>query len=663
MNPTSTPRPAIFARASATSTPSGASSIETKLVSTTSTSTWRPAAARPSASRRARAWSSASRSTLWSSAYRAAAATIPAWRIAPPNRDFPSQASSIRFREEARMAPRGQPRPFEKHSVTLSASRPYSAAGTPPATAAFRRRAPSRWTASPSSRAACAEAASSSSGQTRPPALRWVFSNTTTLAGSTPSHVATAARSCSGVRRPATPGSPYMTRPEWTAGPPASKIMQCVRSSANRKQPGLVRMRRAIWFAIVAVGRKSAASWPSSSAARRWSSFTVGSSRSCSSPTSAAAMAARISAIGCVAVSERRSITSPFLPAPTGRRRADRQQSGPFISARRWIMVRHLRAGGRMNRIFLAAAFVVLIGAALPASASALTRKQANAIAMRTLHPKAGKKHVILFSLPKPLKAGSRIVPVNPVKGKLGKKVRRPGTLLRRAAWLFWLDQVPYAKFSHPSRYLLVDNVTGRVVKQTRTRWYPAVNGRPPAFLASRRAYGAKRYRVFARVARRTASSVMVPFHSSLLSFPFAWPRANVPAGALKGECVLIISAFGDSQFQNDYDAFSDWSRSHKIPTYFLTGDGLDKVIPDGTSKPADNESLLDGVTRLRAKEGCTDIVIYMSGHGLDEDEGPPSVVTRVQVDQSTFVPTVTVKAITASAVAVAVSLNPTADF
>src|SRR5918995_3212185 len=83
----------------------------------------------------------------------------------------------------------------------------------------------------------------------------------------------------------------------------------CVRSSATSSAPGVVSRRRAIWFAMVAVGRKSAASWPSRSAARRWSSLTVGSSRSCSSPTSAAAIAARISALGRLAVSERRSIT------------------------------------------------------------------------------------------------------------------------------------------------------------------------------------------------------------------------------------------------------------------------------------------------------------------------------------------------------------------
>ena len=79
--------------------------------------------------------------------------------------------------------------------------------------------------------------------------------------------------------------------------------------SATSTSPGRVCSLSAIWFAIVAVGTKSAASWPSSAAARSCSAFTVGSSRFCSSPTSAAAIAARIPSVGRVAVSERRSIT------------------------------------------------------------------------------------------------------------------------------------------------------------------------------------------------------------------------------------------------------------------------------------------------------------------------------------------------------------------
>ena len=102
-----------------------------------------------------------------------------------------------------------------------------------------------------------------------------------------------------------------MTSPEWIAGPPASYTSTCVRSSAYSSPPGRLCIRSAIWFAIVAVGRNSATSCPSSAAARSWSAFTVGSSRSCSSPTSAEAIAASISAVGFVAVSERRSITPP----------------------------------------------------------------------------------------------------------------------------------------------------------------------------------------------------------------------------------------------------------------------------------------------------------------------------------------------------------------
>src|SRR5712691_8210309 len=44
----------------------------------------------------------------------AAVATIPAWRIAPPKRNLPCQASSIRSAEEASTAPSGQPSPFER---------------------------------------------------------------------------------------------------------------------------------------------------------------------------------------------------------------------------------------------------------------------------------------------------------------------------------------------------------------------------------------------------------------------------------------------------------------------------------------------------------------------------------------------------------------------
>ena len=86
--------------------------------------------------------------------------------------------------------------------------------------------------------------------------------------------------------------------------------MMCAVSSTISSVPRRPRIASAIWFAIVAVGRYTAASCPSSAAPRSSRAMTVGSSRRCSSPTSASAIAARIAGDGLVCVSERRSITN-----------------------------------------------------------------------------------------------------------------------------------------------------------------------------------------------------------------------------------------------------------------------------------------------------------------------------------------------------------------
>src|SRR5689334_15568400 len=80
--------------------------------------------------------------------------------------------------------------------------------------------------------------------------------------------------------------------------------------------PGRVRTRSATWFAIVPLGSQSAASLPSRRATRSCSALMVGSSPYWSSPTGAAAMAARIPGVGRVTVSERRSIVSDVPACP-----------------------------------------------------------------------------------------------------------------------------------------------------------------------------------------------------------------------------------------------------------------------------------------------------------------------------------------------------------
>ena len=90
--------------------------------------------------------------------------------------------------------------------------------------------------------------------------------------------------------------------------PDSSKRTTWLRRSASSSSPRCVSTRMAIALPIVPDGTNSAASMPSSSAARRSRRSTVGSSPYTSSPTSASAMARRISGVGRVTVSERRSI-------------------------------------------------------------------------------------------------------------------------------------------------------------------------------------------------------------------------------------------------------------------------------------------------------------------------------------------------------------------
>jgi hypothetical protein len=89
-----------------------------------------------------------------------------------------------------------------------------------------------------------------------------------------------------------------------TAGPPNSDREMWAMRSTRTASPGWVCVRIATALHIAPLGRKTPASFPSNSATIAWSRLVVGSSRRCSSATSASAMARRIPGDGLVRVSE-----------------------------------------------------------------------------------------------------------------------------------------------------------------------------------------------------------------------------------------------------------------------------------------------------------------------------------------------------------------------
>ena len=280
----------------------------TMLVSTRAASSAIPgSSASPAARRRARSWSSASRSTWCSErvdAGRRDDAGLP-HRAAEPllvdPRLLDERARPGQHRAHRGAEPLGE---VEPDRVELGREGPRRRAGArPPRSSAGRRpcarpRPASR--AAPRHRLDLARAASrrrprcSPSARSRPPGC---------AACSAP-RAAPPARTCAAVnmpaRRPGAGGTPPRSapprrRPRRAAGGRSR--------GAGSRRPARQCTANATWLHIVPDGRKSAASLPSSSATISCSRLTVGSSSCCSSPTSASHMKRRIAAVGRVTVS------------------------------------------------------------------------------------------------------------------------------------------------------------------------------------------------------------------------------------------------------------------------------------------------------------------------------------------------------------------------
>lgn len=144
-----------------------------------------------------------------------------------------------------------------------------------------------------------------------PPPRLWVFSISTSVVGGNtgrPRGLIAASKS-SAVNSPPQPTSTSCT-PALAAAPPVSCQPACASRLVTTSSPGRASTRSATWLAMVPEGSHSAASLPSSCAQRSCSRFVVGSSPYWLSPTGAAAIAARMAALGRVTVSERRSMGS-----------------------------------------------------------------------------------------------------------------------------------------------------------------------------------------------------------------------------------------------------------------------------------------------------------------------------------------------------------------
>ena len=270
---------------------------------------------------------------------------------------------------------------------------------------------------------------------------------------------------------------------------------------------------------------------------------------------------------------------------------------------------------------------VALAGAWLAVGATAafaLTRAQANRIAMRALRPASQPGHVVLFGLPGPLRTGSVLLQSGPAPGggASTQTVRRgleqltvttvPHQPLAHRAWLFWEDLRPGADFAHPSVVLLVGDRSGRVVRRQTDWWQPLINGRLPSFLARRSAYYSARFRVFADDRILPASHHQADTRiAGLLARAAPWGELGRAAGDrmrapslvgppdLHNSCMITIGDRTDPMFQGDF----------KLMGQVAAELHLDKADATGVTSLAD-------LVNAKTAAGCRDVLIVISGHG-----------------------------------------------
>ena len=233
-----------------------------------------------------------------------------------------------------------------------------------------------------------------------------------------------------------------------------------------------------------------------------------------------------------------------------------------------------------------------------PADAGAIGRKAAEKRAKQVL--KLGNGAEVLFGLPKPLPVGATVNEV------LAKGVGN--AKLKRTAWLFWHDQQFGALFQHPSRYILLDGRSGKVVRNARTSMFPLVNGRRPAFLATRAAYRGNRFRVAAsKLARSTPLAGPSSLHGP-------WARLSAPALTkqdLAADCLITIGDKDERALDGSFKAMKDWADSV----------GLARSQND----PATAGQLRDAVEAFHDQTKCRDVFIFIAGHGT------PAPGTRIR--------------------------------
>ena len=242
-----------------------------------------------------------------------------------------------------------------------------------------------------------------------------------------------------------------------------------------------------------------------------------------------------------------------------------------------------------MRLVLSALLAIAALGGLAAPPAEAISRGQATKAALKAIHAKRQDVPLALFALKRPVPAGTEAFEARPGRGRAVRAGRR--------AWLLWADFAYSAQFAHPSRLLLVDDRSGRVIANKSMLWQLYVNRRLAPWLRSDRAYGSTRYIVYSNFRR-------FPRRARASNYP---ANGQVPnrANQLREDCLVMIGDF--DFFKGNLKAMSGFAKKVGLKT---------------PAKPPKNAAELgkavdDLVNNATSADGCRDVFIYLTGHGV----------------------------------------------
>ncbi|MEA2474727.1 MAG: hypothetical protein QOE06_2642 [Thermoleophilaceae bacterium] len=288
-------------------------------------------------------------------------------------------------------------------------------------------------------------------------------------------------------------------------------------------------------------------------------------------------------------------------------------------------------------------AFAAALLAAAPASAS-VTQKQAAARAVHALGSDKGSAAVIVFGLPKAVKAGTKITEAgtaNPGAGSttgLDPKLRGAGVRAVRApailtaskrSYLFYEDRGPFQLYQHPGRVALVDAVSGKVTLSRTITWPPLVDGRMPVFLKTSAAYRSGKYQVLYRPWTVPGATPQPRTYNRNVfdQDPFG-PGKPLPSRANSKAIADRLAAEHSCVLRVTDTLPTFWNANELNLTRSYVGTLFEQLERDNAGfideryGARSGESLAQSVDALTAR-GCKDVLLYIAGQGYSSGGEP----------------------------------------